>query len=48
LVTAVRWLSPEAMPGFLPAAIGNSILWGGVAAMVVSVVRRARASSSPG
>jgi hypothetical protein len=48
LVTAVRWLSPEALPGFLPAAIGNSILWGGVAAMAVSVARRARASSSPG
>jgi hypothetical protein len=48
LVAAVRWLSPGAIPGFLPAAIGNSILWGSVAAMVVSLARRARASSSPG
>jgi hypothetical protein len=48
LVAAVRWLGPEALPGFLPAAIGNSILWGGVATMIVALARRARASSSPG
>jgi hypothetical protein len=43
LVTAVRWLSPEALAGFLPTAIANSILWG-VAAVVVSITQ-ARASS---
>jgi hypothetical protein len=48
LVAAVRWLGPETLPGFLPAAIGNSILWGGIATMIVALARRVRASSSPG
>ena len=48
LVAAVRWLGPEALPGFLPAAIGNSILWGGIATMIVALARRVRTSSSSG
>jgi hypothetical protein len=48
LVAAVRWLGPEALPGFLPAAIGNSILWGGIGTMIVALARRLRTSSSSG
>lgn len=40
LVWAVRRASPEALTGFTPAAVLNSLLWGSAVAAVVVVLRK--------
>jgi len=40
LVTAVRKLSPERLRGFLPAAVGNSLLWGCALGIAASAICR--------
>jgi hypothetical protein len=42
LVWAVRLASPEALTGFTPAAVLNSLLWGSALAAVVVVQRKNR------
>ena len=42
LVWALRRASPEALTGFTPAAVLNSLLWGSAVAAVVVARRKAR------